>query len=182
YRTSFVERSKFIPVRLTSEERSYLRLVESVISVTDYTGKVDADFSSPSKRHHLILKQITRFLSGLVLSVDYQKGMAMIGERGYSEHEGFFQDVLEIARRHKIMNPEKMRTEYAKMIYLMQDAVSSESQHILNVNIKRGIKTVYGFLEAKGGLAVLNDPQVEIATREILANGRPRQQITKDIR
>ncbi|CAM9782738.1 unnamed protein product, partial [Hapterophycus canaliculatus] len=30
--------------------------------------------------------------------------------------------------------------------------------------------------------AVLNDPQVEIATREILANGRPRQQITKDIR
>ena len=59
--------------------------------------------------------QITRFLSGLVLAVDYQKGMVMIEERGYSEHEGFFQDVLEIARRHKIMNPEKMRTEYAKV-------------------------------------------------------------------
>lgn len=59
--------------------------------------------------------QITHFLSGLVLAVDYQKGMAMIDERGYSEHEGFFQDVLEIARRHKIMNPEKMRTEYAKV-------------------------------------------------------------------
>lgn len=64
----------------------------------------------------------------------------------------------------------------------MQDAVSSESQHILNVNIKLGISSVYGFLEAKGGLAVLNDPLVEIATREILANGRPRPQITKDIR
>lgn len=60
-------------------------------------------------------EQITRFLSGLVLAVDYQKGMVMIDERGYSEHEGFFQDVLEIARRHKIMNPEKMRTEYAKV-------------------------------------------------------------------
>ncbi|CAN0545046.1 unnamed protein product, partial [Ectocarpus sp. 8 AP-2014] len=71
------------------------------------------------------------FLSGLVLAVDYQKGMTMIEERGYSEHEGFFQDVLEIARRHKIMNPEKMRTEYAKLIYLMQDAVSPEAQRIL---------------------------------------------------
>lgn len=50
-----------------------------------------------------------------MLAVDYQKGMVMIEERGYSEHEGFFQDVLEIARRHKIMNPEKMRTEYAKV-------------------------------------------------------------------
>lgn len=69
-----------------------------------------------------------------------------------------------------------------QMIYLMQDAVSSESQHILNVNIKRGISSVYGFLEEKGGLAVLNDPLVEIATREILANGRPRPQITRDIR
>ncbi|CAM9190653.1 unnamed protein product [Ectocarpus fasciculatus] len=181
-RKSFSERSKYIPVRLTSDERRYLRLVESVISVTDYTGKVDAEFPSASKRSHLILKQITRFLSGLVLAVDYQKGMTMIDERGYSEHEGFFQDVLEIARRHKIMNPEKMRTEYAKLIYLMQDAVSPEAQRILNLNIKRGVKSVYEFLRERGGLAVLSDPNVEVATREVLANGRPRPQITKDIR
>lgn len=57
-RDSFSERSKYIPVRLTSDERRYLRLVESVISVTDYTGKVDADFASASKRSHLILKQV----------------------------------------------------------------------------------------------------------------------------
>ncbi len=50
-----------------------------------------------------------------MLAVDYEKGMAMMEEQEYSEHEGFFQDVLEIARRHKIMNPEKMRTEYAKV-------------------------------------------------------------------
>ena len=50
-----------------------------------------------------------------MLAVDYEKGMAMMEEQEYSEHEAFFQDVLEIARRHKIMNPEKMRTEYAKV-------------------------------------------------------------------
>lgn len=58
-RHSFSERSKFIPVRLTTDERRYLRLVESVISVTDYTGKVDADFPSASKRQNLILKQVS---------------------------------------------------------------------------------------------------------------------------
>lgn len=51
----------------------------------------------------------------MVLAVDYQMGMSMMDDRDYSEHEAFFQDVLEIARRHKIMNPEKMRTEYAKV-------------------------------------------------------------------
>lgn len=50
-----------------------------------------------------------------MLAVDYEKGMEMMNTKGYNEHEGFFQDVLEIARRHKIMNPEKMRTEYAKV-------------------------------------------------------------------
>lgn len=58
-RTSFSERSKYIPVRLTADERSYLRLVESVISVTDYTGKVDADFPSASKRQNVMLKQVS---------------------------------------------------------------------------------------------------------------------------
>lgn len=41
---------------------------------------------------------------------------------------------------------------------------------------------MYEFLKEKGGLAVLLDPNVQIATREVLANGRPRPQITKDIR
>lgn len=68
------------------------------------------------------------------------------------------------------------------MIYLMQDAVSPEAQRILNFNVKRGVESVYEFLKERGGLAVLNDPNVEIATREVLANGRPRPQITKDIR
>ena len=68
------------------------------------------------------------------------------------------------------------------MIYLMQDAVSPETRRILNLNIKTGVKSVYDFLEERGGLAVLSDPNVEIATREVLANGRPRPQITRDIR
>lgn len=63
----------------------------------------------------LCVWQISRFLGGVVLATDYEAGTEMMAEHSYQEHEGFFQDVLEIVRRHKIMNPEKMRTEYAKV-------------------------------------------------------------------
>lgn len=52
------------------------------------------------------------------MAVDYKEGMAMMEDRTYSDHEAYFQDILEIARRHKIMNPEKMRTEYAKVRFV----------------------------------------------------------------
>ncbi|CAM9298627.1 unnamed protein product [Sphacelaria rigidula] len=129
-----------------------------------------------------MLKQITRFLEGVVIAMDYKNGISMMKERDYADHAPFFQDVLEIARRHKIMNPEKMRTEYAKLIYLMQDAMSPEIQNILGFKIKRGVKSVYEFLKERGGLAVLSDPNAELATREVLANGRSRPQINKEIR
>lgn len=53
-----------------------------------------------------------------MIAMDYKNGISMMKERDYADHAPFFQDVLEIARRHKIMNPEKMRTEYAKVCLL----------------------------------------------------------------
>lgn len=41
---------------------------------------------------------------------------------------------------------------------------------------------MYEFLRERGGLAVLSDPNAELATREVLANGRTRPQINKEIR
>lgn len=51
-----------------------------------------------------------------------------------------------------------------------------------NRPLSRKIVSVYDFLEEKGGLEILDDPVVRLATREVLANGRPRPQITRDIR
>jgi hypothetical protein len=93
----------------------------------------------------------------------------------------YYRQCFEIARRHKVMNPEKMRVEYGKLVYMIQDAVALREQ--LGFNVKAPLHTVYEYLEEKGGLGVLSDKNIEYATQEILATpGKSRDQINKEIR
>eukprot|EP01084_Bolivina_argentea_P037353 69081_1 len=172
-RRSLRERAKYIPLRLSMDERRYLRLLESILSVSDYTGEVDRAFRNSSERSHRVLKQISAFLSGTITALDYKTGLELLQDKDYLTHLPIFQDILEIGRRHKIMNPEKMRTEYGKLVYLMQDASYPEIRKWLGsdnnpLHLNRSIKSVYLFLEEKGGLELLDDPLIEIATREVL--------------
>ncbi|MFN9978806.1 MAG: DUF2009 domain-containing protein, partial [bacterium] len=94
-----------------------------------------------------------------------------MNDGNYQEYEDFFRSTFEIARRHKIMNPEKMRTEYGKLIYLLQDTVSPQvvRSNLLGFSTVGEICTVYRYLEERGGLALLDDPLIELATQEVLA-------------
>lgn len=179
---SVKERAKYIPVRLSMGERKMLRLVEACMACIDYTTEVDKPYKSSSRRTHSQLKHITAVLRGMVSACDYSAGKELLEKDNYSDFENFFQQMFEIARRHKIMNPEKMRTEYGKLIYLLQDAVSPSIQPHLALSCKGQIKTVYKFLEERGGLAVLEDNLIEIATREVLAEKKTRSQINNEIR
>ena len=166
-RGNMKKRAMYIPLRLSYEERKTLRLVNAAISVSDYTNVVDIPFKNKAKRHHSQLQSIVAFLSGVMISTNYNF-RELLEDRNFVTYEDGIQKMLEIARRYKITNPEKMRSEYGKLICLMQDAVSIETKRILGINIEKNIKTVYDTLNAAGALDMLDDIAIEKATQEIL--------------
>ena len=181
---SYLERSKFIPLRLTYDERKFLRLLEAGLGVSEYTDKIDvlSYSSSKSKRIVVQIKELCSILSGLVLAADYNAGQALFKDRDFANNFEFFQDIFELGRRHKIMNPEKMRSTYGKLIYMLQDSQITQVQELLGFKCVKPIRTVYGILEAHNALDLLKDPLIEIATAEITDEGRGRRDIQSDIK
>lgn len=89
---SFTERARYIPLRLTMEERRLLRLLEAALSVSEYTDKVDiASWRSKSARIHAQIKDICAILSGLVVAQNYKRGQQLIVDRNFQDNAQFFQ-------------------------------------------------------------------------------------------
>ncbi|KAL1940031.1 hypothetical protein VTO73DRAFT_9366 [Trametes versicolor] len=180
----FVERSKFIPVRLTLEERKFLRLLEAALSVSEYTDKIDTIGFGLSKAKRIVhqIRELCAILSGLVLSADYKQGQELFQDRDFASNDNFYQGIFELGRRHKIMNPDKMRSTYGKLIYLLQDSQTPEVKDLLSFTCVKPIKTVFTVLEEHDALDLLRDDLVSIATKEIYSEGRSRREIQKDIK
>eukprot|EP00884_Botryococcus_braunii_P004593 jgi/Botrbrau1/14134/Bobra.182_3s0075.1 len=182
-RNTFRERARYIPLRLSSEERRLLALLEAALSVSQYTDKVDImTWKSKVQRIHLQIKEICQILCGLVVAENYKRGQALIVDRTFKDNAAFFQDCFEVGRRHKIMNPDKMRAEYGKLVYMLMDSVEPAVADLMEFSCVRPLQTVYTLLEEAGGLALLDDPLVERATAEIIAGERPRLDIQRDIK
>lgn len=179
---SVKERAKYIPLRLSLGERKMLRLVEAAMNCCDYTTEVDRPFKSSARRTHEQLKGVTSILRGIVTACTYEDGQKLLHSDNFAAFESVFRKVFEIARRHKIMNPEKMRTEYGKLIYILQDAVSPTVKPHLGFSVNAPIESVYKFLEERNGLDVLSDKLIETATQEILAGKKARATIDMEIR
>jgi hypothetical protein len=118
----FIERSKYIPLRLTLIERKYLRLLDAALSVSEYTDKIDTIGFNLAKPKRIVqqIKELCAILSGLYLSSDYKGGQELFESRDFKANASFYQRIFELGRRHKIMNPEKMRSTYGKLIYMLQ--------------------------------------------------------------
>lgn len=63
------------------------------------------------------------------------------------------------------MNPDKMRTTYGKLMYMMMDAMRP---NLINMEVYSPISCVNSFLEEKEGLALLDDENIGPATRCIV--------------
>lgn len=184
---NFGERAKYIPMRLTAEERKTLRLVEAALVVSEYTDQVDVLTYSRMKtrnRIHGQIRDICSVLTGLVVASDYKKGQELIKERDFAHNEAYFQRAFEIARRHKVANPEKMRSTYGKLIHMLQDSVNDEIVRLLDFSCVKPMTTVSRFLEDRNGHELLEDSLVDDATREIKppSKGRSRRLVQQEIR
>ncbi|CAK4218405.1 unnamed protein product [Aphanomyces euteiches] len=179
---SMRERAKYIPLRLTYEERKRLRTLEAALNVCHYTDKIDTSATVASKRTRMQLQEIAGFLSGLVISMDYATGQTLLDDKQFEPLAGFFGELFELGRRYKIMNPEKMRGEYGILMYLLQDAVSPAIQDLLGFSPIQPLKTVYALLESHDALAILDHPLIEQATMVVAPEGKSRAKIQAQIK
>ena len=114
-----------------------------------------------------------------------------MSERAYADYPDFFSPLFEVIRRYKIMNPEKMRDTYGKLIYLLQvnacpaachgpatdlrltchrtqpsqDANTPEMIEELGLSLVAPIRTVHAKLAECDALALLKDDQIAVATQ-----------------
>ena len=80
------------------------------------------------------------------------------------------------------MNPDKLRSDYGKLVCLLQDSNTLEIQDLLEFSCVAPVKTVHSVLEAAGCGAVLRDEYLGLATAEIHAEGKSRFAVQREIR
>lgn len=134
------------------------------------------------QRIHAQIRDLCSILTGLAVASDYSVGQKLVANRDFAENEAFFQTAFEIGRRHKVANPEKMRATYGKLIHMLQDSVQVEISRLLDFSCVKPLNTVSAFLEQRGGLALLDDPLMTVATVEIIPEGKSRRQIQQLIK
>lgn len=179
-----LDRAKFMPLRLSQEERKFMRLVHNTMDVSEYTDRIDIlTWRNKTTRIHQELKEICAILTGLYVACDFKQGQQLVMKKDFAENEVFFQDTFEILRRYKILNPEKLRTTYGKMIHVLMDAAKPGIEDLMGFTPIRKIKTVYELLEDSDLLQILVKDQdlVLDATCSIDPFGKTRNQIDQEI-
>lgn len=169
-----LEYARWIPLRITQEERTLLNMLEGLLEVSQYTDHVDVSFdyygwrtSGGDKKTNIINKELHEVLDlicGLSIVGDY-KHNAHILHKTIQENESFYQRVFEIGRRFKILNPSKMRTTYGKLMHILQD-YQFNTTLIKDPKILP-IRTVRSLLKSKNALLLLADPDLNDATRTV---------------
>lgn len=76
-------------------------------------------YSNKSKRIVVQIRDLCAIISGLFVAGNYKQGVDYFAKNNLRENEALFQRVFEVGRRHKIMNPEKMRSTYGKLMYML---------------------------------------------------------------
>jgi len=173
---------KYIPLRLTAEERGLLGILEGALYVSEYTDQVDVYHAgSKARRMALQIQQVCAILAGLVVANNFDVARRPLMERSFADNNYFFRMVFEIGRRYKILNPDKLRGSYGKLIHMLQDSVKGEVVRQLDFSCVGSVKTVWSVVKGNAkALAMLQDPLLTIATKEIYTEGKTRAEVGQE--
>ncbi|CDS12729.1 hypothetical protein LRAMOSA04914 [Lichtheimia ramosa] len=176
------KRAKYVPLRLDAYERNLLRLLDAALNVSEYTDKIDIlTYANKTRRIVTQIRDLCAIIAGLLVAGDYKLGNQLFSESSPKQNELFYQQIFEVGRRHKIMNPEKMRSNYGKLMYMLMDSTSPDVEDALGFTCVVPIKTVYDFLESRDSLELLHDDMIALATREINPEFKSRAQISAEV-
>ncbi|GMM31708.1 hypothetical protein DAMA08_044530 [Martiniozyma asiatica (nom. inval.)] len=178
--------TRFIPMRLSYEERQLLKLLEAALSVSDYTDNVDIiSYTSKSKRIITQLKQICSILAGLAVSSNMKAGQALIQDKNFNDNAEWYKQIFEIGRRYKIMNPERMKDTFGKLCYMVMDSRLPQIKEHMEFDLYQPILTVEKFLAEHAdekSIHLLDDAQILEATADIRPEGKSRALIQRSIK
>jgi len=171
---------KYIPMRLTVEERSLLRVLENALEVSEYTDNVDIFAGYRKKKSDRMIENLVDMMNitlGLLVASDLVAGEREMRGKQLADNIPFFRDLFEIGRRYKIMNPGKLRGHYGKMMWLLMDTQGYILKNALSdivLDFVKPIVTVYSFLEERRMLSLLADPLLDAAsvTLENIGGGK----------
>mmetsp|Transcript_29387 Transcript_29387/g.28111 ORF Transcript_29387/g.28111 Transcript_29387/m.28111 type:complete len:602 (+) Transcript_29387:77-1882(+) len=167
----FGEQCKYIPMRLTEEERRLLNVLENALEVCEYTDTVDVAFShtGKSKQSRIIasLVDILSITGGLLMANNLIKGESLLAGKSLTDNVPLFAQIFEIGRRYKIMNPGKMRNTYGKLMWILMDTESYHIKSELKLNFIDPVQTVGLFLKERGARHLLQDPLLAKATSAV---------------
>ncbi|KAA6380948.1 MAG: hypothetical protein EZS28_023526, partial [Streblomastix strix] len=176
-------RAQYIPLRLTNSEQKEREFVEAALNVSEYTDKVDVIDWRSNKKQEMIdgIKEIMNIIQGLVISTNYKVGQDLITTKNAAKQHKFFQHMFEVGRRYKIINPDKMRDTYGKLIFALMDAQIQDVQRGIGMKCVSEVETVAKLAQNLGIDSIFRDPLLDIATSVIYAN-QSREQIRDQIR
>ena len=130
--------SRFIPVRLSVDERRILAVLDRTLKVSEYTDNVDI-YMSKYNRMETVRVETEKFVSVLTGQFVAQR-MSKSTESFNDEWVG---KCCEVGRRYKAMNPDRLRETHVKLMHMLQDSKHFSS----NVNIITVASVVGDFCE-----------------------------------
>lgn len=156
-------------LRLTDLERQKLQLVVAALKVSEYTDDVD-DFRRPHSREKRMVASLLELfdtITGLAIASDAvpksTKDALLAGDTNISAVVPLLEELFEILRRHKRLNPFDNRSEYGKLVMLLQDVQRDAVRRALGITstLITPLKTVGDALSTIGASGLLTDDKLK---------------------